>query len=304
MPAVDAASARDRFCLGTVKLGLPDYGFSSPSSAGAVDPLAFLQQVAQLGIRRLDTSPRYGNSESVLGSYLAQLPAGEPIPWISSKIDQLSPDNPDTPAIMLASVQQSLQRLQRSQLDLCYLHQNELAIISDRYVQAGIRQLQERQWIKAVGVSLYSHEECRYASACGVYDVIQIPVSVFDLGFYHHFVAANNSPVRFAARSLLLQGILANRQEISRRIRQGAEILAYLQQLDQLAARWQMSSTEMAIRFAFSLPHIDHLLIGSLSVANLRAMLGWIAHPLPDDCMEAIQLLASPAKIWSNPRNW
>ncbi|WP_193771160.1 aldo/keto reductase [Candidatus Magnetaquicoccus inordinatus] len=300
----DAAN-NARFCLGTVKLGVPNYGFSSPSSAQPLPPATFLAQVEELGIHRLDSSPRYGNSEQILGAYLKQRPTEQPALWISSKIDQLTPNNKQTPAQMLASVQQSLQRLHRQQLDLCYLHQNELAIISDPAVHAGIALLKEQRLIDKIGVSLYSHEECHYAIACGLYDVIQIPISIFDLGFYNRFVLPNGAgTIRFAARSLLLQGILANRQEITTRIRQGEEILAYLRQMDHLAEQWQMGTTEMAVRFAFSLSAVDHLLIGTLSLANLRAILQWIRHPLSTEQIATISHFAAQAKIWSNPRNW
>ncbi|MBF0096736.1 MAG: aldo/keto reductase [Magnetococcales bacterium] len=299
------AAPLGRFCLGTVKLGVPDYGFSSPSSSAPQPPIPFLAQVERMGIQRLDTSPRYGNSEQHIGTYLAQRsPQACPL-WLSSKIDQLTPENRNTPAAMVASVQRSLQRLQVPQLDVCYLHQNEMAIIADAAVHAGIALLKEQRLIRQIGVSLYSHEECHYAVACGLYDVIQVPISLFDLGFYNRFVLPNaHHPVHFAARSLLLQGILANRQEIRQRIRQSEEVLHYLQQIDQLAAQWQMSSTEMAIRFAFSLPHIDHLLVGSLSLANIGAMLEWIEQPLAEEQMAAISQLAAVAKGWSNPRNW
>jgi aryl-alcohol dehydrogenase-like predicted oxidoreductase len=302
---VPEVASLGRFCLGTVKLGVPDYGFSSPSSAVPLQPIPFLAQVEQMGIQRLDTSPRYGNSEQLLGAYLAQRPPQAGRVWLSSKIDQLTPQNCNTPAAMVASVQRSLQRLQVPQLDVCYLHQNEMAIIADAAVHAGIVLLKEQRLIRQIGVSLYSHEECHYAVACGLYDVIQVPISLFDLGFYNRFVLPNaHHPVRFAARSLLLQGILANRQEIRRRIRQSEEVLHYLQQMDQLAAQWQMSSTEMAIRFAFSLPHIDHLLVGSRSLANIGAMLEWIEQPLEKEQIEIIGQLAAMTKIWSNPRNW
>ncbi|MEO5364620.1 MAG: aldo/keto reductase, partial [Magnetococcus sp. DMHC-8] len=250
-------SVLERFCLGTVKLGLPGYGFSSAAVAPAFDSTAFFQQVDELGVYRFDTSPRYGESEARLGACLARRSTAGLTPWISSKIDNLTGGHADTPGEMVASVRRSLARLQVSQLDLCYLHQNGLEIIQDPWVHEGIRLLKERQLIRHAGVSLYSHEECAWAVECGIYDVIQVPVSLFDLGFYNRFIAPGGMPVRFAGRSLLLQGILANRDRVVQEIRQGREILAYLARLDQLAAQGGMSTTELAFRLAFSLPGLD-----------------------------------------------
>ena len=296
-------SVVNRLCLGTVKLGMPDYGFSSTSTLPPLDTAHFLAQVEEAGIHCFDTSPRYGNSESSLGTYLKDRAA--PPPFVSSKIDNLTHGRSDTPQQMLESVQSSLAKLHLTQLDLCYLHQNDITILRDPFVHEGLQRLKYLGLIRSAGVSVYHREECEYALDSGMYDFIQIPVNIFDLGFYNRFIETpSHTSVRFTARSLLLQGILANRETISGRIRQGKEIHAYLHSLDRIAARWEMTTTEMALRFVFSLPHIDHFLIGSLSIHNLRENLTWTTKELPPDIMTEIKAMASQEKTWTNPRNW
>ena len=293
----------NRLCLGTVKLGIPDYGFSSPSTLPSLDTAHFLAQVEAAGIHCFDTSPRYGNSESCLGNYLKNRAA--PPPFVSSKIDHLSCGRSDTPRQMLESVQNSLTQLHLRYLDLCYLHQNDIAILRDPFVHEGLQRLKHLGLIRSAGVSVYHWEECEYALDSDVYDFIQIPVNIFDLGFYNRFIdTPSNTSIRFTARSLLLQGILANREKISSKIRQSKEIHAYLQTLDHIAGRLEMTTTEMALRFVFSLPHIDHFLIGSLSIHNLRKNLVWATKELPPDVMTEIKSMASQEKTWTNPRNW
>ena len=177
-------------CLGTTKLGIPDYGFSSSEIRPDFNSLEFLKQVGELGINKFDTSPRYGQSEKILGNYIKQK---KEVPFISSKIDNLKPNDPDSDKCMINSVKTSLRQMNLCYLDLCYLHQNEMEIISDPYVQEGLEKLKDIGLIKKSGASVYSEEECEYALQGNRYDYIQVPVSVFDLNFYQKFIQNNTN---------------------------------------------------------------------------------------------------------------
>ena len=288
-------------CLGTVKLGIPEYGFSSSHLSMKSQALTFLKQTEASGISCLDTSPRYGESEKIIGEYIAQTNAK---PLISSKIDSLRPGSPDTPKKMLESVKLSLERLNLLKLDVCYLHQNDLDIISDPYVREGFMLLKQEGLIRHSGASLYSHEECENALSSGVFNFIQIPVSIFDASFYNAFIKENKTSVQFAARSLLLQGILVNRNAINSRIRQSKEVLGYLKQLDQLAQECGLSTLELALAFVFSLQNIDHYLIGTTSIENLEKNIQCLKIKLPMQVFKDVLEIASYPKSWANPRNW
>ena len=215
----------NNICLGTVKLGIPDYGFSSLNEKSSFKALNFLKQAGNIGITKFDTSPRYGKSEKILGEYIKK---SKNVPFISSKIDFLKPNNPQSPKEMVDSVQTSLSNLNKEFLDICYLHQNEKKIISDRYIQNGLKKLKELGLIKKTGASVYYYDECQCAIESNIFDYIQVPVSVFDLNFYNKFIYNNQTSVRFVARSLLLQGILVNRNGIVSRILQSGDVLEYL----------------------------------------------------------------------------
>lgn len=292
----------DKICLGTVKLGVPEYGFSSSRTISEnIEPGTFLKYVEKTGINRFDTSPRYGNSEILLGNHFSQ---SRSIFYVSSKIDNLKHNDSKTPSKMLKSVQASLKSLHLKQLYICYLHQNDLEIINDPYVHEGLIELKEREMIRYSGASLYSFEECEYALKSGMFDFIQIPVSVFDVSFYCRFVREKSTSVRFVARSLLLQGILVNRSAIRSRIRQSNKVLTYLNQLDQLAKEYGLSTLEMALAFVFSLPNIDHYLIGTTSIENLEKNIQCLKIELPPQALGRILEIASQPKSWTNPRNW
>lgn len=292
----------NKLCLGTVKLGMPDYGFSSGNTlSNKLEPVKFLNQVESLGITHFDTSPRYGQSEKILGRYISQTVS---TPFVSSKIDNLKPNNRNSQNEMIASVIASLNNLSLKKLDICYLHQNEMNIISDPYIHEGMIQLKKQNLIENTGVSVYSFEECHYAIDVGIFDYIQVPANVFDVSFYNHFILKNNSNVRFVGRSLLLQGLLVNRNQIVDRISTGKEILKYLTQLDKIASENNLSTLEMSLSFVYSLQNINHYLIGTTSVENLQNNIESFKVKLPTRVFDLIYEIASQPKIWSNPRSW
>ena len=291
---------RDQLCIGTVKFGVPDYGFSSQEGR-AFDAGAFVRDVLARGIHRFDTAPRYGDSEAVLGRAFAGL--GEPV-WISSKGEDLVVRSPDNAVHMEESARRSIERLGVDALDLFYLHQNELTILQDPTVHAGLARLKELGIVRAVGASVYSHDECAYALGSGVFDYIQVPVSVLDVGFYDRFIKNNTSAVKFVARSLLLQGLIVNRTYGRERIKQWDGIADHLAFLDEHAAALGLSTLELALAFVFSLPDIDHAIIGTTSIGNVEKNIACLDLALPEEIHRSLYARAVKPRTWTNPRHW
>lgn len=294
-------TATSRIALGTVKLGIPDYGFSSANDPSHFAPQTFLQEATKLGISKFDTSPRYGNAETVLGQYFKHIPSP---PFISTKIDELSPNDPQCYQKMRESVQQSLHALHVPTIDVCYLHQNELAIISDPYVREGLHKLKDDGLIKNTGASLYSEAECEYAISSEHFDYIQIPVNVCDTGFHQRFVAQSPTSIKFVARSVFLQGTLLNQEQITQRIQHSSEMLAYFQEIEQLAKGHHFSLQDIALAFVLHLKRIDHAIIGTTRLSHLKAHLQSSQNTIPNDLLEHLYTKAARARAWTNPRNW
>lgn len=290
----------DQLCIGTVKFGMPEYGFSS-SSAHAFDARAFVHAVVHRGITRFDTAPRYGDSEAVLGEALEGV---ETPVWISSKVDGLVLGSSGNVVQMEASVRRSLERLRRPYLDVCYLHQNERGILEDASVHDGIARLKALGLIRAAGASVYTHGECQSALESGIFDYVQVPVSVLDLCFYDHFVKRNVTSVKFVARSLLLQGLIVNREGIAERIVQSDDVLAHLSFLDEHARSLGMSSLEMALAFVGTLPGIDHLIVGTTQLSHVEKNLQCMKLTIPENVHATLYTRAVEPRVWTNPRMW
>jgi aryl-alcohol dehydrogenase-like predicted oxidoreductase len=290
----------NKISLGTVKLGIPDYGFSSSNEKSKFNALEFLKQAEDLGITRYDTSPRYGQSEKILGEYIKK---SKFVPFISSKIDGLKPNNPQSPKEMVNSVQASLKNLNKEFLDICYLHQNDMEIISDPYVHEGFQYLKSLNLIRKSGSSLYNQNECEYCIESKQFDFIQVPINVFDLSFYNNYIKNKKTHVCFVARSLLLQGVLINRSEIEAKILQSSDVLEYLNKFDEITNNFGVSSLELGLAFVFSLSGIDQFIIGTNSIKNLIKDIHCLDIKLPEPVYESV-LKIEPKKSWVNPRNW
>ena len=107
-------SLRNKISLGTAKLGVENYGFSSNDLPK--DKIRFLEKSFNIGIKSLDTSPRYGNSERIIGNFIDKT---KQRPFVSSKIDGLKKNDNHSPRKMIESVKRSLDRMRIPFLDVC-----------------------------------------------------------------------------------------------------------------------------------------------------------------------------------------
>jgi|APSaa5957512535_1039671.scaffolds.fasta_scaffold32456_2 aryl-alcohol dehydrogenase-like predicted oxidoreductase len=287
----------NKLCLGTAKIGMPDYGYSDGNALK--DPTNFILRSLDLGIRSIDTSPRYGNSEELIGKAL-KLCSKKPL--INTKIDNLTPNLSKTPELMLNSINDSIHKLGAS-IDICYLHQNEIDIISDKYVHKGIELLKNSNLIKEVGTSVYSKEELMYTLDCGIFDWVQIPVNILDTSFYH-VVDKYDSQIKVSARSIFLQGIILNDQWVRTGIKEHNELLNTLNMVRGLCSNFGITIQQLSIAYLTSLDRIDQIIVGTISNNKLRDNISSTKIQLDELLTFAIDDISSTSKPWTNPRNW
>ncbi len=283
--------------LGTAKLGMPSYGFSD--GYALKDPVNFILRSLNQGITFIDTSPRYGNSEELIGEALK---LSKKKPSISTKIDNLIPQSRDTPNSMMKSINESISKLHTS-IDICYLHQNEIEIISDRYVHEGIKILKDNNMVKEFGTSVYSEEELIYTLDCGIYDWVQIPVNILDTSFYH-IVNCHVSNTKIAARSVFLQGLIFDNHRVRLNIKDHNQLLDTLDQLRRLSSEFGINIQQLSVAYISSLEKIDQIIVGTISDNKLSENMDSIKLQLNESLIYSIEKIAAKSKIWSNPRNW
>jgi aryl-alcohol dehydrogenase-like predicted oxidoreductase len=287
------------FILGTAKLGMPDYGFSS--KAERMPALSFLRNAWEVGVRTLDTSPRYGNAEDLIGKYHACLDEKYKI---CTKVDGLQLGRGTIQQSIFASVERSLKRMRITEIDTLYLHQNALDIISDEAVLNALSEVKKRYPVSRVGASIYSYEECLFAIKDNVYDVVQVPISILDSHIYSRVKADLNPQTKIVARSLFLQGTLLNRDLITSKILQSQDLLAYLAEIDKLANSYQADLVALACAYVVRLRGVYGIVVGTTNVSNLKILYQGAQTEIPAELLQAVTDLANSYKVWGNPRNW
>lgn len=287
----------NKLSLGTAKLGMPNYGYSDGSVL--LDPIEFLKKSINLGVKFIDTSPRYGNSELIIGKALIN---SRKKTFISTKIDGLLKNDSETPNLMLNSIKKSVSRL-KSKIDLCYLHQNNIEIISDKYVHEGINLLKHNKLINEVGTSVYSKNELIYTLESDIFDWVQIPVNVLDTSFYR-LIIEHNSQIKVAVRSVFLQGALINEKWGKTKIKKHNELFNTLDQVDRLCTSSNLTIQELSLAYLSQLHKINQIIIGTISLDKLRKNLCFTKIKLNESIISAIDNISNKSKSWTNPRDW
>jgi aryl-alcohol dehydrogenase-like predicted oxidoreductase len=194
-----------RLVLGTAQLGM-DYGVANqtgkppPEIADAVLDLAWKE-----GLACLDTAQAYGESEAVIGSYLARHPAC-PIRVIS-KLDPALADAGE--GDIYAAVCSSADRL-HGRLDAMLLHDASMLARWDAGLGRALLRCRDAGIISTIGVSVYTPDEFREALTHSDIRLVQAPFNALDRTLYSDglIARAGEAGVSLHLRSIFLQGLL------------------------------------------------------------------------------------------------
>lgn len=273
--------------LGTVQFGL-DYGVTNSSGKPTLTEVRnILVKAFDGGVDLLDTASAYGESESVLGE-LHDLTRRFKV---VTKIQGKKP--------VREEIEKSLERLKRDEVDVILFHSAQ-----DLLGPEGAQKVSEIEkackdgLVKKWGVSVYEESE-----ACEIYQrfpfqVIQLPINVFDQRFvksgYLGELKKNN--VEIHVRSLFLQGLLlAKKNELP----PGAASLK--NHLDQFFENSKGASLAWCLAFARTLP-IDYGLIGVEKEQQLLEILKAYKQSVPEKNWPAWAWQGSSDAV--DPRKW
>ena len=291
----------EKLILGTVKLGLPDYGVNNLNKSYTDSNFEFLKQVNMLGINHYDTAPRYGESELVIGNYINNTNINLNI---STKVDNLFQNDKESINKIKLSATNSLKRLTVPKLHILYLHQNDIEIIRDKYIHEGLLKVKDIGLIKYIGASVYTINECNAAIESGIFDYIQFPLNIIDISIYNQLIKNYSGNVKFIARSIYLQGILNNTESSSLIPKFSTEISTYINQLTTYSKKLNINLTDLARSFVFHLDKIDGYIIGTRNITNLKSNISFLDFNNEKFIFNELYTLSSNEKSWSNPRNW
>ena len=261
---------RTKLGLGTVQLGLP-YGIANQTGKpNKQEAFEILARAANAGITCFDTASAYGDSEALIGEFLAE--GGFKGRFeISTKIKSVeASDKDDLREQMEREAEQSLKRLGLRTLDYLLLHNSgdlrrygsDIAAVGQELVENGL--------IRQFGVSVYSPEDVELCLSYDSISVIQIPFNILDDRLIERSLLPRlrEKGVTVHARSAYLQGlILMDSKELPGHLIQAQP---YLARLEAECEKRGLSKKQLAFCYVRDNPNIDNFFIGCETLEQLN----------------------------------
>jgi aryl-alcohol dehydrogenase-like predicted oxidoreductase len=297
-----------RITLGTVQLGM-DYGIAN--QAGKPDrqqSMAILQAAVRGGINSFDTAFHYGESEKVLGEFFKARALVLP-PVLITKF-KMGPDHDLTASEVQKEIsgyaEQSRRRLQMDKLPIYMLHNARDMTRCGNAVADALSHLKDQGIIGSAGVSVYTPEEVAEMLENELYEVIQLPMNLFDgrwisTGILKRLKAAGKI---ILVRSVFLQGLFFKDPATLQGKLRPAE--KWLRQISALAEEEGMSVAQLAFSYIRDLEEVASLVVGAETPEQVTANLNLLAGPAVSAKTRA-QILESFADIPKeivNPALW
>lgn len=240
-----------KLVLGTVQFGL-DYGLQNIAGQVSFDEVAaIIDYAATQGISTLDTANMYGESQQVLGKYLARSPHSFSL---ISKVK--APTLNEARTIFY----DCLTALGVEQLYGYLIHRFEEYQAAPEIYDFLLEQKKEGK-INKVGFSLYFPHQLEYLFEHQVpVDLVQLPLSIIDQRFKPYLPELKARGVEIHVRSVLLQGIMT---------KQPSDLPAHfdsikksLTDLQSLAKQHAIQMAALALNFAQLQPEVDGAVVG------------------------------------------
>ena len=287
-----------QFCIGTAKLGDENYGYSSDKSDRDIEK--FFDKCKELEIHNFDTSPRYSSSEKILGKYLSKFSNSKV--FVSTKVDDLIPNSIHSKEKIKSSIDKSLSDLNLNKLDLLYLHQNSLEIISDKFILDSLVKVKQQGYVSSIGASIYNIEELQYVIQSNIFDYVQIPINISDIYFYNTLLNSN-CKIKIVARSIFLQGALLNLNKV-KNIKYFKELSEAIVKLKEILKEHNLELTKTLIAYIFSLNKLSMVIMGTTSLDNLNQNHINSKIQLNNEIISELNNFSKYQALWTNPRNW
>lgn len=258
-----------KLALGTVQFGV-NYGISNVNGLPSQDEIRRILIAAEgIGVDLLDTAALYGASEQTLGSCMQPDSQFR----IVTKTPQFKAEQIDRRhATELAeSFSASLQKLGRTSVYGLLIHQTDnLLAPGGEHLMDAMAELKAKGLVQKIGASVYTAEQIDKLLDRYAFDLIQLPVNVFDqrLVKQGQLSRLKQVGVEIHARSVFLQGLL---------LMQPTAMKPYFAPLQALAAAYQaflvtrgLTPLQGALAYVNSLQEIDYAVVGVTSQQELE----------------------------------
>lgn len=291
--------------FGGVEIGMP-YGLGAHDMPDETSAIQLLQKAAELGINFFDTARHYGESERLMG--LAFQGIRDQV-VIATKCVHFKEDNGNIPTysklkgIVRDSLEVSLNNLKTDYVDLFMVHYADLDILQNEDVARIFSDIRQEGTVKNIGVSVYKAEETAKAIQAGHWGAIQLPFNLMDQSHGSCFQDAEDKGVGIIVRSVLMRGMLTERQfKMHDALK---EVEDHLEAYRTIAQAHFNNFPEYATKFALKHPQVSSVLVGidkeDYLYASLRNLEGDV---LSDELFVQSKRMRYPEPSFLNLAEW
>lgn len=256
--------------LGTVQLGL-NYGINNAGGKPSLETsFGILNAAMDGGINTLDTAAAYGDSEDVIGSWLATKDKKDH-PFVVTKMIGLDHSSLDAlRASVREKVESSKKRLGLDQLPLLMLHRVDDYLCDKENMITVFNELKASGDILLSGISVYSNNDYGEIAESGI-DAVQIPLNIFDWCQIENggLKKLHDAGMIVFVRSVYLQGLVFKDPDtLEPHMSFCRDTLIKYREL---CNKYGLSPAELAISYASSLKEVTSLVLGCDNVEQVKA---------------------------------
>jgi myo-inositol catabolism protein IolS len=295
--------------FGNTDLMLSEVGFGAWAIGGQsfgpvsrVEALDALSRAEELGCNFIDTAAVYGDSESIIGDFLATRRDR----WIvASKYSGQKPG-------LKATLEAQLQTLRIEAMDLYQLHW--MPGPSEQHLIKELQTAKRDGKIRYAGVSLYTANDLARAIAMPELDGIQLKISLLSPSPFHEYrQRIQQAGKGVLARSALEDGFLTGKYDANTRFSTPGDRRATFRRgeirrlADQARAFQALCNEELplhllATRYALAFPQVSSLLLSSKNRDQAQSNFGTVPQAALDpDTLAAIETLQTRLRLFDRP---
>ena len=283
-----------KIILGTVQFGL-NYGINNTRGKTPIQEVhPILNFAYSKGIMTLDTASGYGDSEEIIGDYLASNP--------DKKFEIITKVN-SSKITLEKQLHESLQKLKVDKVEVLMLHSFELYEKFKSQLPL-FCQKNKGKFFNELGVSVYTNEEVGVISSDPVIDRIQTPFNLLDNELKRGEIYADikSKGKIIDTRSVFLQGLFFKKtDELPTNL---YPLIKPLEKLKKIAESKSLTMEELAIGYVVSMDFIDNVLIGVDSLDQLKDNLNILSNSISMQTVDEINMISIQNDNLLNPSLW
>lgn len=279
----------NKLVLGTVQFGL-NYGINN--AAGQVLPNEtgrILSVCKKNGIKKLDTSAAYGNSEHILGLF------------VDDSFDIIS-KYPASGRSVQSVFDESLDNLGLAGIYGYLIHHFDF-FKHHLHIWDEISLLKKKRMVEKIGFSIYKTEELDFLLENEIqFDLIQFPYNIFDRSFESYLSKLNEQHVEIHIRSVFLQGLFF--KDVDSLPAKLLPLRPYLSDLKNFCMSNRLTVEALTLNYVLHNPNIDGVIIGVDSADQLIKNINSIWDKYPSNMLDFVHSLHIKEKDLLYPTNW